>query len=367
MKLSYHALFSTITFASRLTIAAETELYACRDYLRVIEYFPNGTSCRAGNLPSQESLMAMNDGSIESNAAITSTQKFLEQHCCAFGGGDKISINDPVFQQLHKFTGKTLSDFQDQYSPSQQALFWIAKEDSFENLAGYLRIKQRFALASLYFGLNGDSNWMECSRNHVETTSCSVVQENKTNWMSANQECEWAYISCDRDSFVIELNMSKYIYISMINQLYLSYSSPNYNILAGNIAYSLEKVAVMSPDVALLSESLERLILKNNQIGGMIPSSIGSLNLLTVFDVGYNRLQGVLPHELLTNATGLEIIRVGHNLLTGTIPELRLSQLLEINLNFNDFTGNISNVFDAAPKLGKLHELQGVVVKCISL
>jgi len=82
---------------------------------------------------------------------------------------------------------------------------------------------------------------------------------------------------------------------------------------------------------------------------------------LTAFDVGYNRLQGVLPHELLTNATGLEIIRVGHNSLIGTLPELRLSQLLDINLNFNDFTGNLSKTFDDVPKLGKLCKLQNVL------
>jgi len=204
MKLSIHVLCCTATFAFQLAVA-ETEPYACRDYLRVIEYFPNGTSCMAGNLPSQESLKAFDDGDI-------STQDFLEEHCCAFGGGDKVVVNDPVFLQLYKFTGKPISDFQDQHSPSQKALFWLAKEDTFEDLAGYSRIKQRFALVSLYFALNGDSNWIECSRN--ETTSCSIAQGNKATWLSAHKECEWAFLSCNRDSFVIELNMSKYIFVS---------------------------------------------------------------------------------------------------------------------------------------------------------
>ena len=56
---------------------------------------------------------------------------------------------------------------------------------------------------------------------------------------------------------------------------------------------------------------------------------------------------------LFTNATGLEVLRVGHNALTGTIPELSLSQLSELNLNFNNFTGNVTNVFIDVPQLCK--------------
>ena len=110
---------------------------------------------------------------------------------------------------------------------------------------------------------------------------------------------------------------------------------------------------IISSDIGLLGESLEKVNLRNNRIGGTIPNSIGRLILLTSFDVSYNNLQGGLPSILFTNATGLEILRVGHNLLTGTIPDLSLSQLRELNFSFNNFTGNVTNVFIGVPKLGK--------------
>ena len=75
--------------------------------------------------------------------------------------------------------------------------------------------------------------------------------------------------------------------------------------------------------------------------------------LLTSFDVSYNNLQGELPDILFTNAIGLEILRVGHNSLTGTSPDLSFSQLRELNLSFNNFTGNVADVFIDVSKLGK--------------
>ena len=119
------------------------------------------------------------------------------------------------------------------------------------------------------------------------------------------------------------------------------------------MAISGENAPIISSDIELLGESLEKVNLRNNRIGGTIPNSIGGLILLTSFDVSYNNLQGELPDILFTNATGLEILRVGHNSLTGTIPDLSLSQLRELNLSFNNFTGNVTNFFIDFPKLGK--------------
>jgi len=109
----------------------------------------------------------------------------------------------------------------------------------------------------------------------------------------------------------------------------------------------------ISPDIGLLGESLEKVNFRNNRIGGTIPTSIGDLILLVSFDVSYNNLQGGFPDILFTNATGLEILQVGHNSLTGTMPDLFLPQLRELNLSFNNFTGNVANVLADFPKLGK--------------
>jgi len=122
---------------------------------------------------------------------------------------------------------------------------------------------------------------------------------------------------------------------------------------ASNVVTAGENVPIISSDIGLLGESLEKVNLSDNRIGGTIPNSIESLILLTSFDVSYNNLQGGLSDILLMNATGLEVLRVGHNSLTGTIPDLSLIQLRELNLNFNNFTGNVTNVFIDVPKLGE--------------
>ena len=119
------------------------------------------------------------------------------------------------------------------------------------------------------------------------------------------------------------------------------------------MAITGENAPIISSDIGLLGASLKKINLRNNRIGGTIPNSIESLILLTSLDVSYNNLQGGLSGILLTKATGLEVLRVGHNSLTGTIPDLSLSQLRELNLSFNNFTGNVTNVFIDAPNLGK--------------
>jgi len=318
MKLFVCVLLVAIPFKVVSSTEHESKI-VCRDYLRVADYFPNGTSCVGDNLPNHYDLSSVN--------ITMSTGAFLEEHCCAFGGGDKIFHDNPVFDQLRKFTGMPVSDFQNQHSPSQKALFWLVKKDSYPNLEDYLHIGQRFALSSIYFGLNGDTDWLECSGK--AETNCSVPN-NKSAWLSDVEECNWAYLSCDRNSFVTEI------------------------IMPSNVVTAGQNEPKISSDIELLGESLEKVNFRNNRIGGTIPTSIGSLILLISFDVSYNNLQGVLPDILFTSVSGLEILRVGHNSLTGTLPDLSLSQLRELNLSFNDFAGDVASVLADVPKLANV-------------
>jgi len=128
---------------------------------------------------------------------------------------------------------------------------------------------------------------------------------------------------------------------------------PLVNDIASNIANKGENAPIISSDIGLLGESLEKVNFRNNHIGGAIPNSVGSLILLILFDVSNNNLKGVLPNSLFKNVTGIEVLRAGHNSLTGTIPDMYLSQLRELNLSFNNFTGNIANILADVPKLGK--------------
>jgi len=134
------------------------------------------------------------------------------------------------------------------------------------------------------------------------------------------------------------------------------------------MAKTMDETPIISEDIGLLGESLETLILRNNFIGGILPNSIRDLALLLSFDVGYNKFEGTLPNDLFANATGLEIVRVGHNFFSGTMKELRLYHLSELNLSFNNCTGNITEILGYVPKLGEsqfvTYYFDGRIVVC---
>jgi len=113
-----------------------------------------------------------------------------------------------------------------------------------------------------------------------------------------------------------------------------------------------EEKPMISSDIYILGETLEKLDLRSNDIHGTIPKEVENLILLSLFDIRNNHLEGTLPNDLFHDATGLEILRVSHNYFTGTIAELRLSQLKELKIGFNNFTGNVTEIFGDNPKLG---------------
>uniref|UniRef100_A0A6N2MKD9 Serine-threonine/tyrosine-protein kinase catalytic domain-containing protein n=1 Tax=Salix viminalis TaxID=40686 RepID=A0A6N2MKD9_SALVM len=115
------------------------------------------------------------------------------------------------------------------------------------------------------------------------------------------------------------------------------------------------------------------LSLESNQLGGMIPSSIGSLPLevgnlvhLVELDVSKNRLSGEIPHSLgscaslellslkgnffkgsipesLSSSRALKVLDLSHNNLSGQIPKLLgdLKLLESLDLSFNDLEGQV--------------------------
>ena len=95
--------------------------------------------------------------------------------------------------------------------------------------------------------------------------------------------------------------------------------------------------------------SLSRLVLRDNQLGGPIPSELGSLSSLVVLELDENELTGPIPPEL-GNLSNLIHLDLSHNQLTGQIPpELgNLSNLGLLYLQYNQLTGPIP------PELGRL-------------
>ena len=90
--------------------------------------------------------------------------------------------------------------------------------------------------------------------------------------------------------------------------------------------------------------TLTRLIIRRNGLTGSIPTQLGSLTSLTVLDVRNNSLTGSIPTQL-GDMAALTLLYLNNNMLTGSIPtelgNLSATALDHIHLHNNMLTGEI--------------------------
>ena len=104
-------------------------------------------------------------------------------------------------------------------------------------------------------------------------------------------------------------------------------------------------------------QMLKWLKLRQNQLSGVIPSSLGSLSNLQTLDLENNQLSGSMPHQL-GDLLNLEYLELNNNQLSGTIPT-EFENLINIKnlwLQYNQLSGNIP------PGLTNLSTLTGLVL-----
>ncbi|KAJ0987974.1 hypothetical protein J5N97_006330 [Dioscorea zingiberensis] len=101
---------------------------------------------------------------------------------------------------------------------------------------------------------------------------------------------------------------------------------------------------------------LEMLLLLNNSLTGVIPSSIGNLSSLTLLSLTLNNLQGIIPEEL-GRLSKLTTFGVSENWLNGSIPPVlfNISSLIFFSVAGNQLHGTLPPSLGA--KLPKLTTL----------
>ncbi|KAK6797301.1 hypothetical protein RDI58_005003 [Solanum bulbocastanum] len=143
--------------------------------------------------------------------------------------------------------------------------------------------------------------------------------------------------------------------------------------LAGVLPPSLVKLPYLKTiDVALnylsgtippewASIKLEFMSVMVNQLSGPIPKYLGNMTTLLYMSLENNMFNGTVPKEL-GNMVNLQSLTLSFNNLTGKLPEevIKLTKLTELRLSGNSFTGIL-------PSFGSLKNLQKLMLRSCNL
>jgi Leucine-rich repeat (LRR) protein len=205
-----------------------------------------------------------------------------------------------------------------QGSAQNRAYLWLL-EDSFLDMYSDARLLQRYALATFYYSTHGEDWFFQ------------------TNWLSDMDECFWYSRSpqspCDIDGGLQNLEL-------------------DYNNINGELP----------PELGLLSDSLERIVLRggpNSVTSGTLPSELGYLTKMANFFIRGNHFAGSLPYQL-GRWTALEQFDISGNRFTGTLPPSLFAnavQLSFIDISNNRFTGSLPT------QVGNMEKCQRFIIE----
>ncbi|KAI5331361.1 hypothetical protein L3X38_021487 [Prunus dulcis] len=89
-------------------------------------------------------------------------------------------------------------------------------------------------------------------------------------------------------------------------------------------------------------QNLELLSIEQNNLNGLIPSSIFNISKLRALSLTLNKLSGSLPANIGLGVPNLQLLYIGATDVSGVIPNLsNASKLTRISMSYNSFTGFI--------------------------
>ena len=231
----------------------------------------------------------------------------------------------------------TLSSLNQTLAPQTEALNWLLEDPRVSNYKDK-RLLERFALATIYFSLNGPE-WRE-----------------QELWMNySHHECEWRpHYAVDRANDALLAEARDDLGFSAAPCVLNPHVSGKYKIgayqrlqLEGN-----GLVGNLPPELALLT-TLTSLSLDSNAIASKLPTQIGLMTSLKILSLANNKITGSLPIEI--QSLGLRSLLMDRNELSGTIPSLvNMTELQFLSLDQNKWRGKVPSAFGSLYNLKML-------------
>lgn len=265
----------------------------------------------------------------------------------------------PTSTEAYVLSVLPLSIPDDPESPQARALDWLLQDPKGQAGISEDRIKQRYALATLYFATDGDTMW-----------------NNNSRWLDYNvHECDWytrddfgnkkaisrgypGYLDefswlpkdkCNREGLLEHLWLDQNNLMGTIpEELYLLTSlktlSYGINHLHGAISTHIGKLT-----------RLEALGAHGIKDGGRVPSELGLLTNLQGLGLSDNNHEGAFPTEIWQLQNLATLLLYLNPLMTGTIPTaigMQQSNLRWFTISDCGFTGTLPT------ELGQLQKLE---------
>ena len=231
--------------------------------------------------------------------------------------------------------------FQDPHSYQNKAATWLQANPNVAQTSSR-RVRQRYALACLYYATNGVPNnftveYFAALMVNVTTTTSSSSSTptwmEETGWLVDENECTWFGVECSTMGYVTKIALPS-------------------NGLSGSLPSEL----------AILRDSLEELDLFDNafhNVGDEGHEWLGRLKQLKVLSIGHNFMEynEGIPRAIgkLTDLHDLELSDV---MYTGAIEEgvfADLTSLQYLNMDGNAFGGSVPRDLTTLTSLEYLH------------
>jgi len=235
-----------------------------------------------------------------------------------------VAPTDFIFSNLSESTQQAIlfridENGEEASTPQAKAYEWVLQDPSWFNYTDS-RLRQRFALATLYYATTVDDAVVSGRNGNATATSTSNTPGSwgrSTNWLSYNvSECSWypslgTPFDCNDEEEILRLQLFD-------------------NLLQGSLP----------PEIGLLT-SLTELDVSDNFLSHSLPTELGLLTQLTSLQLENNTLTGSVPTEI-GYMTSLERMYVFDNpSLQGDLPTQLglLTQLREWHMHRTDIGG----------------------------